>query len=500
MADQPQLIRVHPSDNVAVAITDIAAGSQIRLGDRLLVVRDTIPRGHKVAAAAIARGQVTIKYGFPIGESTADIEPGRLVHTHNLKSRLQGIDTYEYHPADQPEAGSCVPSLVFDGYERPDGTVGIRNEIWIIPTVGCVNEVCQALARKAQTRFAGPGLDGVFAFEHPYGCSQLGDDLSNTQRLLAGLVGHPNAAGVLVVGLGCENNNLVEFQKVLGPVAPERVRFLPSQEVQDECQAGLELIGRIAEYARTFRRRAVPVSKLVVALKCGGSDGFSGITANPLLGSLSDRLVRLGGTTLLTEVPEMFGAEEVLLGRCTSRAVFDKCVAMIDDFKAYYLKHGQRLDENPSPGNRQGGITTLEEKSLGCVQKGGTSPVVDVLAYGQRVSRAGLNLLSAPGNDIISVTALAAAGAQIVLFTTGRGTPLGGPVPTLKVSTTSELARRKPGWIDFDAGPLLAGESMPAMTDRLFDDVLQVASGRRRTKNEQNDDRQIAIFKDGVTL
>lgn len=389
---------------------------------------------------------------------------------------------------------------MFDGYLRANGTAGIRNEIWIIPTVGCVNKICTRLAAHAREQFGQAGVDGIFAFEHPYGCSQLGDDLVNTQCVLAGLVRHPNAGGVLVVGLGCENNNLAEFRKVLGEVDGDRVRFLASQEVEDEYAAGMEMLARLVERASAMRRESLPISKLVVGLKCGGSDGFSGITANPLLGRVSDWLTSHGATTLLTEVPEMFGAEPVLLDRCIDRDVFGRCVAMINNFKYYYLRHGLAIDENPSPGNREGGITTLEEKSLGCVQKGGCAAVADVLEYGQRVRRAGLSLVSGPGNDAVSTTALAAAGAQMILFTTGRGTPLGGPVPTVKVATTSELARRKRSWIDFDAGPLLTGESLQAAGDRLFQQIMQIASGRQRTRNEENDFREIAIFKDGVTL
>ena len=534
MGDRLAVFQIHPADNVAVALESLAAGDRVSVGGGTLVIRDAILRGHKVAVATIGRGELVVKYGGAIGEATADIAAGEHVHVHNLRSRLRGVREYEYHAKE----GACQPGrnvteeppsvppwqggkleerqggklgralagtgglsgLTFEGYSRADGSVGVRNEIWVVPTVGCVNGVCRRLAEEAGRSSVGEGLDGVYAFEHPYGCSQLGDDLGHTQRVLAGLVRHPNAGGVLVVGLGCENNNLAEFRKVLGAVDAERVAFLACQEVEDEFAAGMEMIGRLAGRAKADRRESVPIAKLVVGLKCGGSDGFSGITANPLLGAVSDRLTSCGATTLLAEVPEMFGAEAVLLRRCVDRDVFERCVAMINGFKAYYERHGQAIDANPSPGNREGGITTLEEKSLGCVQKGGGSPVVDVLEYGQRVRQAGLNLVSTVGNDAVSVTALTAAGAQVVLFTTGRGTPMGGPVPTVKVSTNSELARRKPRWIDFDAGRLLEGESMAACADRLLNEVIQVASGRRQTRNEENGFREIAIFKDGVTL
>ncbi len=511
--DSPRtLIRIHPSDNVAVAIGDLTAGTRAETSGREIVLRENIRAGHKVAIEPIAPGGLVVKYGFPIGRAVAAIMPGQHVHTHNLRTRLSGVDDDPDRRAAatlSESASSRVPEGAqasrasppsFDGYERSDGAVGIRNEVWIIPTVGCVNKVCSRLAAEGRRRFADAGLDGIHAFEHPYGCSQLGDDLAHTQHILADLVRHPNAGGVLVVGLGCENNNLPEFRKVLGEVDPQHVRFLASQEVGDELTAGMELMERLVARAGTATRRPVSASKLVVGLKCGGSDGFSGITANPLLGMVSDRLTAWGATTLLTEVPEMFGAEDVLMTRCADRNIFDRCRAMIDDFKRYYLRHGQPIHENPSPGNREGGITTLEEKSLGCVQKGGRSPVVDVLDYGQRVCRGGLNLVSGPGNDAVSVTALAAAGAQVILFTTGRGTPLGGPVPTVKISARSELAERKPHWIDFDAGTLLGGESMSAAADRLIESVLRIVSGRRRSRNEESDAREVALFKDGVTL
>ncbi len=512
MASAQALIRIHPSDNVAVAISELAAGLRTETTGAEFVLREHIRAGHKVAIEPIARGGLVVKYGFPIGRATADIAPGQHVHTHNLRTRLRGLDDDPHRRGALDASASagfrvpedartpCVPPPSFDGYERPDGAVGTRNEIWIIPTVGCVNKVCSRLATEGRRRFSDAGLDGIHAFEHPYGCSQLGDDLARTQRILADLVHHPNAGGVLVVGLGCENNNLAEFRGILDEVDAERVGFLASQEVEDELATGLELMERMVAHAGEATRRPVPVSRLVVGLKCGGSDGFSGITANPLLGRVSDRLIAWGATTLLTEVPEMFGADEVLLARCPDRDLFDRCRGMIDDFKRYYLGHGQAIHENPSPGNREGGITTLEEKSLGCVQKGGRSPVADVLGYGQRVRRRGLNLVSGPGNDAVSVTALAAAGAQLILFTTGRGTPLGGPVPTMKISTRSELAERKPHWIDFDAGTLLAGGSMEAAADRLIECVLRTASGRQRVRNEENDAREIAILKDGVTL
>ena len=447
-----------------------------------------IATGHKYALRDIANGENIIKYGSPIGHATEDIKKGDHVHTHNVKTNLSGTLEYTYCYKDYGMA-KLPTDLTFEGYVRENGDVGIRNEIWIVNTVGCVNKIAQKLAEKTGARY----------FSHPFGCSQLGDDQTTTQLILKGMVNHPNAAGVLVLGLGCENNNIAVFKEVLGEYDERRVKFLNCQEHEDEIEAGVALIEELKAYAATFKRQPVSISKLRLGLKCGGSDGFSGITANPLVGSLSDRVIAHGGSCVLTEVPEMFGAEHLLMERCESEAVFQKTVALINNFKEYYARHNQVIYENPSPGNKAGGITTLEEKSLGCVQKGGLSPVVDVLDYGDTLSKNGLSLLNGPGNDMVAVTNLMAAGVHIILFTTGRGTPLGGPVPTVKVATNHDLAVNKKNWIDFDASPLLNGISMDDLTDEFLQYVLRVASGEE-TNNEKHDYREISIFKDGVTL
>ena len=441
--------------------------------------------GHKYARVNIKKGENVIKYGNPIGHAIADIKVGEHVHTHNVATNLSDNLTYTYSGPFLAPA-PVESARTFMGYVRENGDVGIRNEIWIVNTVGCVNKISERLAE----------LTGAHAFTHPFGCSQLGGDQELTQKILRGLVNHPNAAGVLVLGLGCENNNIEVFKKVLGAYDPNRVKFLNCQDVEDEIAAGVALIDELDAYAAKFKREPVPISRLRVGLKCGGSDGYSGITANPLLGRFCDTLTQMGGSCVLTEVPEMFGAEHLLMQRAVDREVFDKTVSLINDFKDYYKRHGQVVYENPSPGNKKGGITTLEEKSLGCVQKGGSAPVVDVLGYGDTVCKNGLSLLDGPGNDIVAITNLTAAGAHLILFTTGRGTPLGAPVPTMKVSTNRTLAERKQGWIDFDASPVLAGEDVDAA---FFDAVCSVASGKE-TKNEQHGYREISIFKDGVTL
>ncbi len=441
--------------------------------------------GHKYALRDIKAGEDIIKYGNPIGHATVDIKAGEHVHTHNVKTNLSGNLEYSYQPKFY-ETESATEERYFMGYLRENGDVGIRNEIWIVNTVGCVNKIAQKLS----------SLTGARYFPHPFGCSQLGDDQSITQKILAGMVHHPNAAGVLVLGLGCENNNIEVFKQHIGEYNPKRVKFLNTQDVEDDIEAGVALIKELQAYADTFNRVKLPVSALRVGLKCGGSDGYSGITANPLVGRFSDKLIAHGGSTVLTEVPEMFGAEHLLMQRCESEEIFNKTVSLINDFKDYYTRHNQVIYENPSPGNKKGGITTLEEKSLGCVQKGGLSKVVDVLDYGDRLTKNGLSLLNGPGNDIVAITNLMAAGVHIILFTTGRGTPVGGPVPTVKIATNHSLAERKSSWIDFDASPILDGNPL---TDELFDYVIGVANGVE-TKNEINDYREISIFKDGVTL
>lgn len=488
-------IRIHPQDNVAVALQAQQAGQSF-MGVTAL---QGIPAGHKMALKPIAAGEKIIKYASPIGVATADIPAGAWVHTHNVKTLLDGTLEYSYQP--QPSAFHHQDTgRTFMGYRRADGRVGIRNEIWIITTVGCVNTSAARLAEKARQRIAGTSIEGVYTFPHPYGCSQMGEDLKLTQKLLAALCRHPNCAGVLVMSLGCENNHLGVFKEVLGPVDESRVKFLVAQEVEDEVEAGLELIDEMIASAREDRREPIPVSELCVGLKCGGSDGFSGITGNPLLGDFSDRLCAAGGTTVMTEVPEMFGAETLLMNRAKDEATFHKVVDLINGFKEYFIRHGQVVYENPSPGNKEGGITTLEDKSLGCTQKGGSSPVVDVLGLGEHAREHGLNLLDGPGNDLVAVTMLTCAHAHLILFTTGRGTPFGAPAPTVKVATNSAMAARKKGWIDFDAGLLLDGHSMEEVGAAFFDYIIALASGETETRAERNGYREIALFKGGVTV
>ncbi|MBW8780498.1 MAG: altronate dehydratase [Verrucomicrobia bacterium] len=498
------LLQINPSDNVAVARQPIAAGTVLETGP----LATDVPAGHKIALRPIPAGGVIRKYGFAIGLATRDIAAGEHVHEHNVRSGL-GADTVLAYtgspsiPADR--AAASLGPATFLGYRRPDGSVGTRNELWIINTVACVNVPAERIARLAAEKFVRPGsnIDGVQSFSHPYGCSQLGDDLVHTQKILAGLARHPNAGAVLVLGLGCENNQMRAQLEAIGATTPGRIQFFNAQEVGDEIEEGLVRMEKLAAYAGRFKREPVPVSSLVLGMKCGGSDGFSGITANPLVGRVSDWLTAAGGTAILTEVPEMFGAEEPLLSRAASREVFDQGLAMINGFKDYFRSHNEPIGENPSPGNRAGGITTLEDKSLGCVQKGGRASIAQIAGYGDpaKPGLGGLCLVNAPGNDGVSCTAMTAAGAHAILFTTGRGTPLGVPVPTIKIASNHDLAERKKTWIDFDASPVLTpGVSIDEVARELIATVIAIASGQRQARNEINGFREITLWKDGVTL
>ena len=504
-------IHIHPADNVAVALEDIQKGEQVAVDGYSVVAGEDVARGHKIALTAIAEGEPIVKYGNTIALATQDIPAGAWVHTHNVKTELSENMEYRYdHKVyDLPK----VEPKTFQGYRRANGTVGIRNELWIIPIVGCVNGIAKQLVEQNQHLVGGldrkanmtvddsyATIDGLFYYPHPFGCSQLGDDLATTKKLLTALVRHPNAGGVLCLGLGCENLQLDMFKEALGEYDADRVKFLICQDAEDEVEEGSKLLKELADYAGQFHREEIPASELVVGMKCGGSDGLSGITANPTVGRFSDRLIALGGSTVLTEVPEMFGAENILFSRCQDQETYEKAVKMVNDFKKYFTDHGQVVYENPSPGNKKGGITTLEDKSCGCVQKGGSAQIVDVLSYAEPVTKKGLNVLSGPGNDLVSATDLTAAGAHLILFTTGRGTPFGAPAPTAKLATNTALATKKKSWIDFNAGTVAEGkETLDEAGDRLLEYVLRVASGEQ-TLAEKHGCREISIFKDGVVL
>ena len=491
-------IQINPHDNVAVCLEPILKGEKITINGQEILLNEEIPAGHKIALFPIAEGENVVKYGEPIGHVTCSIETGSHLHSHNLKTNLSGNLEYEFNQKLR-KLTSPIEEQSFKGYLRKNGEVGIRNELWIVPTVGCVNGQAQQIIDRFKSLIHPKEIDAVEVFKHNYGCSQLGDDHINTRTALADLVKHPNAGGVLVLSLGCENLQMEEFRESLGEYDKQRIRFLKAQDVSDEIAEGVTILREIYEVMRNDKRTTLPLSKLRIGLKCGGSDGFSGITANPLLGAFSDYLVAAGGTTVLTEVPEMFGAETILMERAEDEIVFDKTVSLINDFKDYFSAHNQPVYENPSPGNKAGGITTLEEKSLGCTQKCGNATVVDVLKYGERIHRNGLNLLSAPGNDLVATSALGFSGCQMVLFTTGRGTPFGSFIPTMKISSNTTIYLKKRNWIDFNAGELLNGESMSGLLDNFLNYIIKVAEGEQ-LNHEKTGFKEIAIFKMGVTL
>lgn len=494
-----RFLKINAADNVAIALADdLHAGETFDVEGVAVTLREDIARGHKFALRDLAEGENVVKYGYPIGHTTAAVPAGGWIHSHNLKTNLRDDLEYSYSPKVYEVSYPASERKVM-GYLRKNGTMGIRNELWIVPSVGCVNGQAQAIAARVKAECDCSHLDDVRVYTHNYGCSQLGDDHANTQRALAALVKHPNAGAVLVLGLGCENNQVSALKETIGEWDDERVKFLIAQEVEDEIAAGFEICRELVERTRADKRQPLPLSLLRIGLKCGGSDGFSGITANPLVGLFSDWLIAQGGTTVLTEVPEMFGAETILMDRAENREVFENTVCLINDFKGYFRKYDQPIYENPSPGNKKGGITTLEEKSLGCVQKGGAQQVVDVLKYTQPIVRRGLNLLQAPGNDLVAASALALSGCQMVLFTTGRGTPFGSFVPTMKISTNTQLSKFKSNWIDFNAGTLVEDEEPQAVLERFIEKVLATADGEH-LRHERTGFKEIAIFKTGVTL
>ena len=496
---QATFLKINPADSVVVCLVEKKKGEVINVDGKEIILAQDTPAGHKVLIKDVAEGDNIIKYGYPIGHARQAMKAGEWVNENNLKTNLSGTLEYTYQPVNE-ELNIPVENRTFKGYKRKNGDVGVRNEIWIVPTVGCVNGIAERLAQKLRQETGCKDIDSVYAWHHNFGCSQLSGDHENTRKVLRDICLHPNAGGVLVLSLGCENNQPDDFMAMLGDYDKSRIRLLVTQKVDgDEVEAGMAVLRELYDIAKNDRREDVPVSELRVGLKCGGSDGFSGITANPLVGEFSDWLVAQGGTSVLTEVPEMFGAETILMNRCRTEQLFDQTVSMINNFKEYFLSHGEPVGENPSPGNKAGGISTLEDKALGCTQKCGKAPVSGVMEYGDRLSAKGLNLLSAPGNDLVAATALASCGCHLVLFTTGRGTPFGTFVPTMKIATNPTLAARKPGWVDFSAGQLVEGRTMQELVPEFIDKVLAVASGEQ-ARNEENDYREISIFKNGVTL
>ena len=497
--EQATFLKINPADSVVVCLQAKKKGDVMEIDGQRVVLNQDTPAGHKVLIRDVSEGENIIKYGYPIGHARQDLKAGDWVNENNLKTNLSGTLEYTYQPVEE-RLNIKKENRTFKGYVRKNGDVGVRNEIWVVPTVGCVNGIAERLVKELQRETRGEGVDSIYAWHHNYGCSQLSEDHENTRKVLRDICLHPNAGAVLVLSLGCENNQPDDFMQMLGDYDKQRIRLLVTQKVEgDEVEAGMQILRELYAIAKEDKREEVPVSKLRVGLKCGGSDGFSGITANPLVGEFSDWLVAQGGTSVLTEVPEMFGAETILMNRCETKELFEQTVSLINNFKNYFLSHGEPVGENPSPGNKAGGISTLEDKALGCTQKCGRAPVSGVMEYGDRIELNGLNLLSAPGNDLVASTALASCGCHIVLFTTGRGTPFGTFVPTMKIATNPTLAKNKPNWVDFSAGQLIEGRTMQELVPEFIDKVLSVASGEK-ARNEENDYREISIFKNGVTL
>ena len=497
--EQATYLKINPADSVVVCLQPKKKGEIIEVDGLSIILNQDTPAGHKVLIKDVKEGEDIIKYGYPIGHARQDMKAGDWVNENNLKTNLSGTLEYTYQPVGE-ELSIAKENRTFKAYKRKNGDVGVRNEIWIVPTVGCVNGIAEKLAENLRKETGLEGIDSVYAWHHNFGCSQLSEDHENTRKVLRDICLHPNAGAVLVLSLGCENNQPEDFMAMLGDYDKERIKLLVTQRVEgDEVEAGMQVLREFYDIAKNDKREDVPVSQLRVGLKCGGSDGFSGITANPLVGEFSDWLVAQGGTSVLTEVPEMFGAETILMNRCRTEELFNQTVSMINNFKNYFLSHGEPVGENPSPGNKAGGISTLEDKALGCTQKCGKAQVSGVMEYGDRLENKGLNLLSAPGNDLVAATALASCGCHIVLFTTGRGTPFGTFVPTMKIATNPTLAKNKPNWVDFSAGQLVEGRTMKELVPEFIDKVLSVASGEK-ARNEENDYREISIFKNGVTL
>ncbi len=484
-------VKIHPEDDVMVALHDLPAGTEVEG----IVLLEDVKQAHKFAIHDMKAGELLHKYGNVIGRLKCDVKKGQWIHSDELGTALDEAPTYHY------QKGKVTPKKesqrTWQGYLREDGRAGTRNDLFLIPTVGCVNLQLQTLREKFLELH--PEMKGrVQIANHPYGCSQLGGDFENTASLLSGIAHNPNAGGVLVLGLGCENNRLSEFVKRLSDIPEKRLRYFNSQDYEDEIEHGLAMLEELYFNMKDDSRVTLPLSKLTLGLKCGGSDGFSGLTANPLLGLAADEIGACGGQVGLTEVPEMFGAEQDLMNRAKDEATYKKVVALIENFKAYYARNNQPCYENPSPGNKDGGITTLEEKSNGCVLKGGHLEVEDVLDYGERFHSPGLSLLNGPGNDIVASTNLLAAGATIICFTTGRGTPFSSIVPTLKLATNHKLASFKSNWIDFDC-QVVFEKGFEEAKEELLDLIVRVASGEK-SKGEEHGMAQIALFKTGVTL
>lgn len=496
-------IKLYPQDTVALATSELKKGQTVTVDGETITLLDDIPNAHKIALKDFETGEAVRKYDNIIGYASKPIKKGEWIHSHNEVTGLGKSKeyTYDFNPI------SIFPGesdKTFMGYDRADGGAGIRNHLAIISTVFCANGPLRKLARMAEAKYpATENFDGIIAFDQEFGCSQTGKDLVTTCKIIAGIAKNANFGGVLLVSNGCEMAIPSVLEQYMGDYDKKRIRTLTLQEVEDEFTAGMELIDEIMEEMKDDKRTPININRLHIAMNCGGSDGYSGITANTLLGTLCDTLVKEGAIMNMTEVPEMMGAEHILMNRAADKSIFDDIVKMMYDYDAYFARYGEKAADNPTQGNKAGGLTTLEEKSLGCIQKGGHCAVMEVLEYGERATKNGFVLVSGPGNDLAGVSGQIAAGAVLTIFTTGRGTPCGFAGPTFRLASNTALATRKSNWIDYDAGRLLTAktpEEVEALNKELYDAIMATVNGQYRTRTEENGYYILGALKDGVTL
>ena len=483
-------IRLQPNDNVLIALGSLKAGAILE--DLSVPLKNGIEAGHKIAGKAIRAGENVLRYGQIIGQAKCDIAPGEHVHVHNLG---MGAHQQDYACASQSHALPAIEShRIFKGFHRADGKVGSRNYVGILTSVNCSGSVARFIAEAAEKSGlleAYPNVDGIVPIVHGTGCGMSGrdDGYATLFRTLAGFAQHPNFGGILLIGLGCEVMQVADLVGGRPIRADGALRYMTIQNeggTRRTIKRGLEELQGIAERANEARRAPAPVSEITVGMQCGGSDGYSGITANPALGYASDLLVRHGGTTILSETSEIYGAEHLLTRRAESVGVGEKLIERIRWWEGYTARNGGEMDNNPSPGNKRGGLTTILEKSLGAVAKGGTAPLRDVYRFGEIINKKGFVFMDSPGFDPCSVTGQVASGANLIVFTTGRGSVSGyQPTPCIKLSTNSEMYARMSGDMDLNCGDIVTGGvSIEAKGEELFELMIRVASGRQ-TKSEE---------------
>jgi len=495
-------IHLHPTDNVAIARVQLGAGTELRVAGQRLEVKEAISAGHKIALVAIPQGAVVLRYGQVIGRARQPIERGRHVHTHNLAFEELHFD-YEY-PSGETPLPARRASPTFLGYPREDGSVGTRNYIAVVAASNCAAHTAEMIARSFDGESLPANIDGVVAFPHGEGCGHtIGPDTAQLRRTLAGVLAHPNVSAAVILGLGCEVNQIEHY---LGPNAPRTSRLVgmtlqSSGGTRGAVTAARAEIARLMEQCSAEQRKEVPASGIVLGLNCGGSDSFSGITANPALGVCSDMLAELGATAVLAETTEIFGAEHLLVRRARNRQVAEKLLSFVQGYKQYLTRFAGSFDDNPSPGNKEGGLTNIIEKSLGAVAKAGTSPLTDAVDYAEPVHTPGFVFMNTPGYDPVSLTGLAAGGCNLIAFTTGRGSAIGFPsVPVLKIASNSHTYRRMQDNMDINAGTIADGEkSVQQVGGEIFEMLLRVASGER-TRAESLGHQEFVPWRIGPVL